>query len=35
MRGKDALTGEIKTCPLVLGETSVGDLMREFHYFQL
>ncbi len=35
IRGKDAKTGEIKTCSLVLGETSVGHVMREFHYFQL
>ena len=34
IRGRDAQTGEIKTCPLVFRETSVDDLLREFHYFQ-
>ena len=33
IRSRDAETGEIKTCPLVLRETSVDDLLREFHYF--
>lgn len=35
IRGRDAKTGEIKTCPLVFGKTSVGDLLREFHYFSV
>ena len=35
IRGRDAQTKEIKTCSLVFGETTVGDLLREFHYFSV
>lgn len=32
IRGRDAKTKEIKTCPLVFLETTVGDVLTEFHY---
>lgn len=35
IRGRDAQTKEIKTIPLVFGETNVGDVLREFHYFSV